>query len=449
MQHRILSLFAALIAASFTFPAFANVDGADPSLTAAPGEASTACTACHSGTALNAGGGSVRIIPPGASTYTPGVPQRIQVLITDAAQRRWGFQLTARLSSSPSNTQAGDLAPADGNAQIICSNGGAKPCDSSNPIQFATHTLTGTRLGTTGSAAFEVEWTPPATASGNITFYAAANAANGNNANSGDRIYTTSLELTPAATESPKPQISSDSGALNGASFLPGIAPSAWTTIRGTNLATTTRAWTGTDFTGNALPTSLDGVSVTINNQPAYVAYISPTQINVLSPDDTSTGPVEVRVTSNGQTSDPVTANLAAISPAFFTFDGKYLAATHANSTLLGRPGLFASAPELTTPAAPGESIILYGTGFGETTPTRDVAQLATQIANLATPVTITIGGTPATVSFAGIVPPYAQLYQFNVQVPAGLASGDHAVTAQMNGVSSPAGADCCFVTVQ
>jgi uncharacterized protein (TIGR03437 family) len=449
MQYRFLNLSIVLAAASFALPALANVDGANPRLTAAPGEVATSCTSCHGGTALNGGSGSIRIILPGEASYTPGVAQRIQVQVADASQRRWGFQLTARVASSPSDTQAGDLATVDSNAQIICANGRAKPCSTSSPLQFATHTLTGTRLGTTGGATFEVDWTPPATDVGNITFYAAGNAANGNNSDSGDRIYTTSLVLTPAASSAPKPRITSQTGVVNGASFQPGLAPGTWVTIRGTNLASSTRAWTGSDFNGNALPTSLDGVSVTINNQSAYVAYISPTQINVLSPDDTSSGPVEVRVTSNGQTSDPVAATLAPISPAFFTFDGKYLAATHADSSLLGKPGLFSDSPALTTPATPGETIVLYGTGFGATTPARDVTQLAAAIANIATPFTIAIGGVQAQVSFAGIVPPYAQLYQFNVQVPAGLAPGDHSVAVQMNGISSPSNDACCFLTVQ
>ena len=55
----------------------------------------------------------------------------------------------------------------------------------------------------------------------------------------------------------------------------------------------------------------------------------------------------------------------------------------------------------------------------------------------------------PACVYFAGIVPPSAQLYQFNVLVPAGLAPGDHPVAVQMNGISSPSTDACCFLTVQ
>ena len=112
----------------------------------------------------------------------------------------------------------------------------------------------------------------------------------------------------------PGPSISSG-GVVNGASFLSGIAPGSWITIQGTNLSATNRTWTNSDFVGNNLPTQLDGVRVTVDGLPAYVYFVSPTQLNVLSPADTSQGTVPVQV-SNGQgTSNLVSANLAAVSP--------------------------------------------------------------------------------------------------------------------------------------
>jgi hypothetical protein len=79
------------------------------------------------------------------------------------------------------------LVQGDGNAQLL--GGSGQP-------QYATHTSAGTRPGTTGSASFQVDWMPPE-GGGPVTFYAAGNAANNNNANSGDSIYTTSLTLQP------------------------------------------------------------------------------------------------------------------------------------------------------------------------------------------------------------------------------------------------------------
>jgi hypothetical protein len=79
------------------------------------------CVACHVGTGVNAGGGSVSVTLPNGTTYTPGVPQQLTVTIADSAQHAWGFQLTARLSTS-SSTQAGTFASLDANTQVICGN---------------------------------------------------------------------------------------------------------------------------------------------------------------------------------------------------------------------------------------------------------------------------------------------------------------------------------------
>src|SRR5262249_48784649 len=159
------------------------------------------------------------------------------------------------------------------------------------------------------------------------TLYASGNAANGNNADSGDHIYTTSIDLSVVAAVSSKPAISSSKGVVNAASFQPGIAQNSWVTIYGDNLANSTRTWTSDEVASGNLPTSLDNVSVTINGNAAYVEYVSPSQINVLAPADTSTGPVQIKVTNNGVTSDAFNVTVQSLSPAFFTFDGKYLAA--------------------------------------------------------------------------------------------------------------------------
>lgn len=416
---------------------WADSNGADPGLTGAPGDGT--CLSCHTGTALNAGGGSVKIVLPGAATYTPGVKQHITVQVADSAQKRWGFELSARLSSDLTNGQAGSLASTDTYTQVKCANGRSAPCATTSTLQYVTHTTAGTRNGTTGGVSFEFDWTPPAADSGKVVLYAAGNAANGNNQNSGDHIYTTSVELTAAASAT-APTITS---VVNGASFVPGIMQYSWVTIKGTNLSTTTRLWTGSDFVSGALPTALDNVSVTINGKAAYVEYISPTQINVLSPADSSTGTVEVKVTSGGVASSAFGATLNAYSPAFFTFDGTYLAATHADGSLVGKTGLFSGVT--TTPVKPGETFILYGTGFGATSPAYTAASLPTEVGNVSTPFTVTVGGIQATVSFAGLLPNYAGLYQLNVKAPDTVSAGDQMVAVTMGGATSPN----AYITVQ
>src|SRR6266550_3082556 len=76
---------------------FAHAAGPDPGKSGVPGESTCAESGCHAGAGLNAGAGSV-MIDAGGSTYSPGgAKQRITVTVTDPTQRKWGFQLTARL----------------------------------------------------------------------------------------------------------------------------------------------------------------------------------------------------------------------------------------------------------------------------------------------------------------------------------------------------------------
>jgi uncharacterized protein (TIGR03437 family) len=220
-------------------------------------------------------------------------------------------------------------------------------------------------------------------------------------------------------------------GVTNAGSFQAGFAPATWVSIFGTGLASTTYTWQAADFTDGKLPTSLQGVSVTINGNPAYVEYISPTQINVLVPDNTTVGSVPVQVTVNQQVSNSMTASQQQFSPSFFAEGGTVVAAVHANGTIVST----------SAPAAPGEEIVLYGTGFGPTNPASPTAQLVTAPAALANSVQFTIGGTalPASsVEFAGLVE--AGLYQFNVTVPASLVSGNAAVVATIGGVQTQTG---------
>jgi uncharacterized protein (TIGR03437 family) len=224
---------------------------------------------------------------------------------------------------------------------------------------------------------------------------------------------------------------------VNGASYQAGFAPATWVTIFGTNLSESTQVWQAADFANGLLPTSLQGVSVTINGLPAYVEYISPTQINVLAPDDATVGAVQVQVTTAQQKSNSVAVPKQQFAPAFFTIDGgAYVAASHANTyTLVGKANLLPGV--VTQPAAPGEIIQMYGTGFGPTDPALPTAQLVTTPAVLANTPQVTIGGVTASVGYAGLVE--AGLYQLNVTVPANLPSGDALVVATVGGVQTQA----------
>jgi hypothetical protein len=143
------------------------------------------CTACHTGNALNTAGGTLAIggVP---ANYTPGQTYPITVTVSKAGQARWGFELAVRIVSS--GLQAGTLATADANTQIVAANG----------IQYIMHTSAGTFAGT-NSGTWNFNWTAPATSVGPVRFGAAGNAANNSGTNQGDFIYTATATSNGAA----------------------------------------------------------------------------------------------------------------------------------------------------------------------------------------------------------------------------------------------------------
>jgi uncharacterized protein (TIGR03437 family) len=216
----------------------------------------------------------------------------------------------------------------------------------------------------------------------------------------------------------------------------PTIAPNTWLEIKGSKLAPAgdTRVWQSSDFKNNQMPTQLDGVSATVNGKDAYVYYISPTQINVLTPPNAMNGSVQVVVTNNGAASAIFTAPAQALSPSFFVFDGTHVAATHVNGTLVGPTTLY---PGFSTPAKPGETIVLYANGFG-TTSTPVVSGSILQSGTLSPLPVIEIGSATATVQFAGLVSPGE--FRFNVVVPVNTPDGDQSIGATYNGLTTQAG---------
>ena len=208
------------------------------------------------------------------------------------------------------------------------------------------------------------------------------------------------------------------------------IQAGSWISIYGTNLAASTEVWKG-DF-----PTTLGGVSVTVNGKPGYLWFVSPSQINLQAPDDTATGTVTVTITNTTGTTTS-TATLAPASPSFSLLDAKHVAAIILETSgysIVGPTGAFAY---YTRPVLPGENLVLYGVGFGPTNPSVKAGELFASAAPTVNPVTVTIGGVQAPVAFAGLVG--AGLYQLNVTVPE-VGPGDQPIQATVNGVQVPVG---------
>ncbi len=205
------------------------------------------------------------------------------------------------------------------------------------------------------------------------------------------------------------------------------ISPGTWIELYGTNLATTTRSWGGDDFRGAQAPTELDGVKVTIGGRAAYVAFISPTQINAQVPDGVPAGPVTVTVTNSNGTSEAATVTAAAASPALlappvFNIGGvQYVVALHQDGAFVGREGAIPGANF--RPAKAGDIITLYGVGFGPTSPAVAAGQV-TGAPSALPGVRARLGDADASVLFGGLAPGAVGLYQFNLTVPEGV-SGD------------------------
>lgn len=237
----------------------------------------------------------------------------------------------------------------------------------------------------------------------------------------------------------PQPVVSlvRSAGDFGGAST---IAPGTWIEIYGSNLSQTTRQWQQSDFNGSAAASSLDGVTVTINGKSAYPSYISPNQINVQAPADSTAGSVPVIVTTASCASTPMMvpeapASPGVLAPASFSASGKqYLAAILPDGTYVGNSGLVAGLSF--RPAKPGDTVTVYGIGFGDVTPLM-APGFAVSAPNSLSNLTVAFGSTTAALQYAGLAVGALGLYQFNIVVP-NVADGDVPVTFQVGDVKSP-----------
>jgi len=232
-------------------------------------------------------------------------------------------------------------------------------------------------------------------------------------------------------------------GVISASAFgaLPNIAPGGWIEIYGTNLAAMTQTWGSSDFNGVDAPTTLGQTSVTIGGLPAYVDYISSLQVNVQVPAGVSPGSQPLVVTTVAGSSDPFPVTVDAtepglLAPSNFKVGGtQYVVAQFADGTYVAPPGSISGVTS--ERAKPGDTIVIYGVGFGSVTPDIPPGQLAEQTNTLAAQFTFSIGGQTAKVDYKGLVPGYVGLYQFNVEVPSSVPANDTTpLTFSLGGVS-------------
>jgi uncharacterized protein (TIGR03437 family) len=210
-------------------------------------------------------------------------------------------------------------------------------------------------------------------------------------------------------------------GVINAASFAPPgnpISPGQFVTLFGTGLAKSNQT------AAPPYPLSLNGVSVLINNKPAPLYFVSPTQLNVLVPYAT-TGPTATIVVQNSNVnpnpnSNTVTVPVAATAPGIYTLDQSGSgggAILHADYSLVNPA----------KPAIGGEMVLIYLTGLGTLTPpvadgtAGTGAALHTADADLV----VYVAGQPASIVFKGLAPGFPGLYQLNVTMPLLTVSGN------------------------
>jgi uncharacterized protein (TIGR03437 family) len=224
---------------------------------------------------------------------------------------------------------------------------------------------------------------------------------------------------------------------VNSAANISGLyAPNTFVTIYGQDLAFTTRSLTASDVSNGTLPTVLagTGVHVLINNIPANIYYVSPTQVNILVPTSLIPGPVNLQLVRDAAAGPAIAMMLGPAAPSLFQSDGTTVLGVHLDNSLITAKA----------PARAGETVVLYASGLGPTNPAAIPDQIPQKAASV-TPITsftLLINGNaidPRRILYAGVVPTYAGLFQINVQLPDD-APPDPEIRIGYAGIMSPAG---------
>ena len=221
----------------------------------------------------------------------------------------------------------------------------------------------------------------------------------------------------PSFTPTSGPYIN-PTGVVNAASSAPftaAISPGELITLYGSGLAPSTQVASTIPF-----PTKLNGVQVLINNVAAPVYVVSANQVSAIVPYGITSSIAQIQVVTNNATSNAVTVYVGQTSPGVFTNPAGGIsdaAALHPDFSLV--------TPK--SPAQIGETIAVYVTGLGAVFPgiSDGAAGPSGQLSMTTGTIAVNVDGLPATVSYAGLAPQLAGLYQINFVVPTGASSGE------------------------
>ncbi len=211
------------------------------------------------------------------------------------------------------------------------------------------------------------------------------------------------------------------------------LAPNAIATLYGTNLSYNPPAVPVAQTQG-MLPTTLAGVTVSVNGIPANLFYVSATQINFLIPYTINGSTASIFVLRDSAFGPTVNIPLAPAAPAFFQSLPNVALAVHPTGVLISAAA----------PAMPGEVVILFAEGLGRTRPDIQNGAITVMATPLYTPASLTIllNGVPlpaANIWYAGLAPGFSGLYQVNVQLPAQLDTNPQ-IQMAIGSITSPSG---------
>jgi uncharacterized protein (TIGR03437 family) len=227
------------------------------------------------------------------------------------------------------------------------------------------------------------------------------------------------------------PSLPSVTGIVNAASYTSSsIAPGEVVAIFGQHLGPSSVATNS--FSDSATTNAqLAGTEVTFNGIPAPLVYTSTGAVAAIVPFEIEgTGAATMSVTYNGQTASSRKVTMADSAPGLFSAD----ASGSGPGAILNSDSTLNTA---SNPAKGGSFVVLYATGGGQTNPPSNSGSIATSPMPLAQKVSVTFGGVPADVLYAGSAGgEVAGIVQINVRVPLGV-SGVVPVSLSIGGKSS------------
>jgi len=230
----------------------------------------------------------------------------------------------------------------------------------------------------------------------------------------------------------------SSAGVVNAASYASGpVAPGEMITVFGSGIGPPTPAAMQLTPDGQYATKSLANTRVLFDGVAAPLVYVSAAQVTTVVPFSVAgKSSTQVQVEYMGKSSNPVTLPVAAAAPGIFTVGstGKGQAA------ILHWPDYKANSPA--NPAARGATVMVYATTGGLLRPPGEDGKIATQPQTLQLPVTATIGGVPATVTYAGTAPGLVTgVLQANIVIPENAPGGDTVpIVLTVGGIASQPG---------